>query len=308
MDHMMPGMDGIKAVEFIRNEIGGDYCRNVPIVALTANALIGNLEMFMSKGFSGFISKPINPVELDNILNQFVRDKQSPETLRQAKEEKSAIEKKAAAEIIGETDIPSSVFEIAGLDAKRGIAATGGKGAGYIDVLAIFCKDAENRLPLLQEVPNENSLPSFITQVHAIKGASASIGAAKISEEAALLESAGKAGDFASIEKDLKSFAEHLAELVKNIRGALGADAAAANRALPPEDTSSILTPLLRRLAAELKTQNAGGIDRILSEINNLFSQRQPDLKTKEALEQISNQVLMAEYEAAVKTIDDMLL
>jgi len=309
MDHMMPGMDGIKVVSFIRNEIGDEYCRNVPIVAFTANALVGNQEMFLSTGFNGFISKPINIVELDNILNQWVRDKQSPETLRKAEEEKNAIKSTTEKSIVNEANLSSSVFEISGLDAKRGIAATGGKAAGYINVLAIFCKDVDNRLALLQSVPNADSLPSFVTQVHAIKSAAASIGAVKISEEAAMLEAAGKAWDFAPIENGLKNFAEHLVELVKNIRVALEADNAMANsETLPPEDTSSIFTPLLRQLAVELKVQNASGINSVLAEINNLSGRQQPDLKTKEALEQISDQILMAEYETALKIINDIIL
>jgi CheY-like chemotaxis protein len=199
--------------------------------------------------------------------------------------------------------------EISGVDTKRGIAATGGKEAVYIDVLAIFCKDVEDRLPLLQKVPDSDSLSSFVTQVHAIKSVSGSIGAAEISEEAAKLEAAGKAGDFALIEKSLGSFAERLAELVKNIRAALEAGNARANSETPPsENISSSLTPLLRQLTEELKVQNAGGINRTLEKINDLFGQQKSDIKTKEALEQISDQVLMAEYKKALEIINGMAL
>ncbi|MDR0732349.1 MAG: response regulator [Treponema sp.] len=72
MDHMMPGMDGIEAVRIIRNEIDSDYARNVPIVALTANALAGNEEMFLNNGFTGYISKPIDIRLLDEILKKCV--------------------------------------------------------------------------------------------------------------------------------------------------------------------------------------------------------------------------------------------
>ena len=75
MDHMMPGMDGIQAVRIIRNEVGGEYCLNVPIIALTANALVGNMEMFLSKGFNGYISKPIDIAQLDEVLNKWIRNR-----------------------------------------------------------------------------------------------------------------------------------------------------------------------------------------------------------------------------------------
>jgi signal transduction histidine kinase/ActR/RegA family two-component response regulator len=72
MDHMMPEMDGIEAVRIIRNEIDSDYARNVPIVALTANALAGNEEIFLGSGFTGYISKPIDIGLLDGMLKKWV--------------------------------------------------------------------------------------------------------------------------------------------------------------------------------------------------------------------------------------------
>jgi signal transduction histidine kinase/CheY-like chemotaxis protein len=73
MDHMMPGMDGIEATKIIREDIDSVYAKNVPIIALTANAITGNEEMFLSNGFTGFISKPIDLRGLDQVLNQFVK-------------------------------------------------------------------------------------------------------------------------------------------------------------------------------------------------------------------------------------------
>jgi CheY-like chemotaxis protein len=74
MDHMMPVMDGIEAVKKIR---GMNYTH--PIVALTANAVAGQSEMFLANGFDGFISKPIDIRELNASLNKFVRNKQHAE-------------------------------------------------------------------------------------------------------------------------------------------------------------------------------------------------------------------------------------
>jgi len=71
MDHMMPHMDGVETVAKLR-ELGYTGV----IVALTANALVGNSEMFAQNGFDEFISKPIDFAQLDNILNKFIRRKQ----------------------------------------------------------------------------------------------------------------------------------------------------------------------------------------------------------------------------------------
>ena len=75
MDHMMPEMDGIEAARIIREEIGTEYARNIPIIALTANAIVGSEEMFLNKGFQDFISKPIDTAKLDAVLRRWIRNK-----------------------------------------------------------------------------------------------------------------------------------------------------------------------------------------------------------------------------------------
>jgi len=70
MDHMMPVMDGLEATKILR-EMG----YKGTIVALTANALVGNADMFLKNGFDSFISKPIDSRELNLVLNEYIRDK-----------------------------------------------------------------------------------------------------------------------------------------------------------------------------------------------------------------------------------------
>ena len=83
MDHMMPELDGIKTTQILRMM---DY-KN-PIVALTANALIGQAEEFLNNGFDGFISKPIQAVHLNGILNRFVRDRHPEDVVEEARRQR----------------------------------------------------------------------------------------------------------------------------------------------------------------------------------------------------------------------------
>jgi len=71
MDHMMPDMDGVEAVRIIR-ETDGEKYSSLPIVALTANAIVGAKEMFLENGFNDFISKPIDIEALSNILLKYL--------------------------------------------------------------------------------------------------------------------------------------------------------------------------------------------------------------------------------------------
>ena len=204
---------------------------------------------------------------------------------------------------------PLPSFIIPGIDTQLGIAMTGGTEAGYRTVLSMFHKDAEDRLHLLRTTPDTEALPAFVTQVHALKSASASIGAIEVSAEAARLETAGKEGNLAFIGNHLPIFAKQLSELTENIRIALvslntgGTQNEQQNGTpLPEPSNASVSTSLLRELEAALKSQKADIIDNILDELNK----KQLDAKTKDALEQLSDEVLMAEYDGALKILNNL--
>jgi PAS domain S-box-containing protein len=74
MDHMMPGMDGMEATEAIRT-LGTEYAQNIPIIVLTANVIAGNEQMFIENGFNAYLPKPFNTMNLDSIVQRWVRDK-----------------------------------------------------------------------------------------------------------------------------------------------------------------------------------------------------------------------------------------
>jgi signal transduction histidine kinase/CheY-like chemotaxis protein len=74
MDHMMPEMDGVEATAAIR-ALDIKYAKEIPIIALTANAVFGSEKMFLDNGFNTFLSKPINVMALDTIVQRWVRNK-----------------------------------------------------------------------------------------------------------------------------------------------------------------------------------------------------------------------------------------
>jgi CheY-like chemotaxis protein/anti-sigma regulatory factor (Ser/Thr protein kinase) len=73
MDHMMPEMDGIEATQCIR-AMGGSWAE-LPVIALTANAVSGAREMFLSNGFTGFLSKPMDADALGACLLKWLPEK-----------------------------------------------------------------------------------------------------------------------------------------------------------------------------------------------------------------------------------------
>jgi CheY-like chemotaxis protein len=74
MDHMMPELDGVQTTIVIRM-LGSEYAKNIPIIALTANAVAGNEQMFLDNGFNAYLPKPFNVILLDSIVQRWVRDR-----------------------------------------------------------------------------------------------------------------------------------------------------------------------------------------------------------------------------------------
>lgn len=79
MDHKMPGIDGIEATKQIR-ALDEEYFKDVPVIALTANAVVGMEEIFLENGFNGFLSKPISTVKLNTILEKYIPDEKKKRT------------------------------------------------------------------------------------------------------------------------------------------------------------------------------------------------------------------------------------
>lgn len=207
MDHMMPQMDGIETTQKLR--VMG--YKGV-IVALTANALAGNDEMFRKNGFDGFIPKPINIRRLDEVLNKFIREKY-PEEAQKYK----------------------PVF------AAQNVPAMNPK------LISIFCADAEKAAAVLRKMTITNDIKLYTTTVHAMKSALANIGEEEMSQAAFALERAGLNGDMEYISHNTESFIERLEALVINLKAAYNItaeDQAAGGNVADDEDTAFLMEQL----------------------------------------------------------------
>jgi CheY-like chemotaxis protein/HPt (histidine-containing phosphotransfer) domain-containing protein len=194
MDHMMPKMDGIETVKLMR-EMG--YTN--PIVALTANAVAGQADVFLSNGFDDFISKPIDTRQLNDALNKLIRDKQTPEVIAAAREQQKA-NKKDTAEVVIETsdllDDPllKELSQIGDLNVQAGLGFIGNDKDNYLNVLRFFTEKSDTYLRELDESFKSVTWGDYAIKVHALKGVLANIGAERLSKWAAKLERASKPG------------------------------------------------------------------------------------------------------------------
>ncbi len=198
MDHMMPIMDGIDATAAIR-KLDGDYYKNLPIIALTANALVGARELFVKEGMNDFIAKPIEVKKLNEILKKWIpKEKQ---------------------EIVAPTVKDEKTYDlsIAGIDTNYGINIIGGNLEDYYDVLNTYLLDGLLKLKKLKEPIREQNLNMFRIEMHALKSASGSIGASAVSKKAMKLEDAAKNQDIHYINSHTKPFVEIFESLLFTI-------------------------------------------------------------------------------------------
>jgi CheY-like chemotaxis protein len=179
IDHMMPEMDGIETARRIR-KISGRYDKT-PLVAPTANAIAGMREMFLANGFDDYLSNPIETAKLNGLMERWI-----PHEARAAVSPAFSCPPK-----------DSGALEINGLDVGLGLERIGGLMEDYLEALEIYCDDVESALPVLKDVSAEN-IENFTIRVHALKSASANVGAVAFSNEAAFLEEAGKKKRFAN--------------------------------------------------------------------------------------------------------------
>jgi len=259
MDHMMPGMDGLETVRIIRNELPGNYGRMVPIIALTANALAGNERMFLANGFNAFISKPVDIMQLDAALNTWVRNKQSPETLKMAEIELTKLKK--------DDDSPSGVLDkalVTGIDIVQGIERYNGE-AAYMDILRSWCKHTPALLEKLKNITSEN-LPEYSITVHGIKGSSYGIFANEIGKMAQELEGFAKAGDFASVQKKNADFIAMTESALQELGALL--EKTSTTRGVKPKMALPDST-LLSRLLAAAKRYKSTVMEEIVEELES---------------------------------------
>jgi PAS domain S-box-containing protein len=206
MDHMMPKMDGIEATRIIR-----EMNYNHPIVILTANALVGQEEMFLENGFSDYLSKPIDTHRLDILIKKLIRDKRPSEVI----EAESAV-----------TAHATDVHQESGSQSEK-------KTTAFIlanpRLLKIFIRDIEKAVQTLEELSKykfhrDADKQLYTITIHGIKSALASAGETELSNFAQKLEKAGETKDSDKMLSETPEFIEGLRELIKKL--------------LPKEETS----------------------------------------------------------------------
>lgn len=195
MDHMMPDMDGIEVMTKIRD--GDNRNTLTPVILVTANAILGVRQKMLQKGFSGFISKPIDEKELRRELLRVL----PPEKTGTANNHTISERGRNLKEILLEC----------GIDMDVGMKYCVEKDF-YKEVLYIFADSSDDKIRRLKQYMTDRDYDNYTILVHAVKGGAANIGAVKLSEMARSLEMAGR-------DKDIEYIESHNDEMLDVYRG-----------------------------------------------------------------------------------------
>jgi signal transduction histidine kinase/DNA-binding response OmpR family regulator len=269
MDHMMPKIDGIETTKRLR-DLGYDS----PIVALTANAVVGQADIFLKNGFDDFISKPIDVRQLNAVLNRLVRDKQTSETLEKAHKERDT--------------------ELMELEAAKNVIPP--------ELLAVFVRDSNKAMPVLKSAAanvaalSNEELQNFATTVHGLKSALANIGETTLSQMAQSLEKASKAKDRDAIKTQINNFVKSMREITAKAESESKTKEAAAE-----DEDPKLLREQMLIIANACRNYD----ERTVTEALELLKKMSWTDGTEQVIEKISEHLLHSSFEDAARLADE---
>ncbi len=203
MDAHMPEMDGIQATKAIRS-LDGEK-KNIPIIALTANAMVGDREKYLASGMNDYVSKPFDP---DRLLSSIVTTLHGVDINSVQDPERKGSSQRAADELLGEANT---------LEAEIVDPIRLGKPELWQRLVEIYLKNSPDNLVTIEKSIPNCDFSAIETAAHTLKSSSANLGALQLSD---LCQKAETAARETSIEEVQSLFKEMQIE-IQNVSSAL---------------------------------------------------------------------------------------
>ena len=207
LDHMMPEMDGIETFRAIK-EMYNHKCQGTPVIALTANAIVGVREMYMREGFSDYLSKPVEAQALEDTIRKYIPAEKIQIISKKVKTDSRQEEEPVR------IDVPQQTRKLTWLNVDMGIKYCGDSEEVYREVLQEFCDCIEEECGAIEEVFRAEDWKGYTIRIHGLKSSAQSVGARKLSDEAASLEKAGN-----ELQKEGSVHRDALIEYIKDYHG-----------------------------------------------------------------------------------------
>ena len=192
MDHMMPGMDGVEATHKIR-ALNNSYYQEMPIIALTANAVNGVKEMFLKEGMNDFLAKPIEMPQMLKILGRWL-----PKEKKINKVNTCGVSDPVSGKSLPFQTVENGISCIEGIDTEQALHFSG-SAEMFQQLLEVFYRTLKEKAEYIEELEQKEEIQNYTIEVHALKSSSKLIGAMELSAMAEHLEMAGKANNIIEI-------------------------------------------------------------------------------------------------------------
>ncbi|MBF0188069.1 MAG: PAS domain-containing protein [Magnetococcales bacterium] len=287
MDVQMPVMDGYTASKAIRRQEQFD---DLPVIAMTANVMSGDLEKAMAAGMNDHIGKPINVREMFRTMAKWITPAQ-PVT---AEEASSMAETASSSE---STPLPP----LPGIDSDAGLACIGGNVPSYRKLLIRFKSNQSDAIDTLYRAMEQQDREQCERIAHTLKGVAGNIGALALHRHARSLEQAFKETDTPLAERLVPQVAESLKQVCDAITTLEEPSADP-----PPESSSDIdlttLMPELNRLQELLEDDDLEAV-KVLESVQGLLSGAGLDATL---VEEIKESVSGYDFEAALEHLNTL--
>ncbi len=186
MDVQMPVMGGYEATHLIRDPQSAVLNHQVPVIAMTAHAMQGDRERCLAEGMNDYVTKPVSPQALTDVLGRWLTEVAAPSVADAAR----------VSPIVYAQESTVAIFDRAGMmerlmDDEELIQT----------VIESFLEDIPQQLAALQEYFKADDAAGIELKAHTIKGASSNVGAERLRETAGKIEQAAKTGDLAAAQK-----------------------------------------------------------------------------------------------------------
>ncbi|WP_424043743.1 response regulator [Methyloceanibacter sp.] len=285
MDMQMPIMDGIEATQAIRSDAA---FRDLPIIAMTANAMAADRERCLKAGMNDHIAKPIDPDQLVGALLHWIKRSDSLGPTPRKKEQNRLTQ------VCGASS-DEAPLEIAGIDVASALKRTGGNRTRYESLLRRFAQQQADTVEIIQKALSSGDTATAERMAHSLKGAAGTLGATAVAEAAAKTEKAVRAGQ--GIDITLASLSDDLAIAVSAIQAVLS-EGAPVNGGDAASTDPEAVTETLTRLKHLLESDDAEASDFIVEASPHLSG-----VLTSKEIEDLNSLIGEFDFDAALKCL-----
>ncbi|MBF0369701.1 MAG: transporter substrate-binding domain-containing protein [Magnetococcales bacterium] len=246
LDIQMPVMDGYTAAREIRKQ---EKFKDLPVIAMTANAMAGDREKVLEAGMNDHIAKPINVREMFNTMAKWIVPS-DPTLAVEAPQEEGA----PASE-------DNSLPELPGIDIKAGLATTQNNTTLFRRLLKRYRESQSGFEREFRTALEADDLETATRVAHTLKGVSANLGARGVQESARLLEEAcGNKAPIAEIEPLLEDVLEEIKPVMAGLEGLDQPQGGAAEEKAALPDLSQVM-PLIEETLAKIDNFDSGAVE-----------------------------------------------